>query len=233
MRINKLTEEEFRILTCDAAVLMSDKNGIKVLQTPERKIIKLYRLKRRFSSALIYPYALRFLRNSLILKKRGIATVDVESVYSVPGIKRDIVIYPKLAGTVLRDALKNSDRDLRKTLLEHFAAFVAALHENGIFFRSIHFGNIVVQPDGTFALIDIGDMRFNFFRGLTLRQRLRNFRHMCRYENDTRALSEFGMQSFIEKYTQNSAVEGVERWLLKNFLLRAMDRYHHQNKACP
>ena len=218
--MNKITDEEFRKLTRNAEVLMSDNYGVKVLQTPDWKIIKLYRLKKRFSSALLYPYALRFLRNSLALKKRGITTVDVESVYSVPGIKRDIVIYPRLAGTVLRDALKDSTGDSRKALLEHFAAFVAELHDKGIFFRSIHLGNILVLPDGTFALIDIGDMRFNFFGGLSLWHRLRNFGHMCRYSEDVNALADFET-IFLDTYLRSSNTGPCAR----SFFAKSLDRY--------
>jgi tRNA A-37 threonylcarbamoyl transferase component Bud32 len=218
--MNKISDEEFDKLARNAEVLMSDNYGVKVLQTPDRKIIKLYRLKNRFSSALLYPYALRFLRNALALKKRGIATVDVESAYSVPGIKRDIVIYQRLAGTVLREALKAGDRESRKVLLEHFAAFVAELHDKGIFFRSIHFGNILVLPDGIFALIDIGDMRFNFIKGLSLWHRLRNFRHMCRYPEDVKALADFEA-IFLDAYLHASKAGPCAR----RFLTKSLNRY--------
>lgn len=222
--MNKITIEEFNVITRGSEILMSDIHGVKVLETPDHKIVKLYRLKSRFSSALFYPYALRFLRNSLALKKRGITTVDVESVYSVPGIKRDIVVYPKLAGTVLRDALKNNaDRDSRKALLEHFAEFVAELHNKGIFFRSIHFGNIVVLPDKTFALIDIGDMHFTFWGGLSVWQRLRNFRHMCRYSEDVNILTEF-KTSFFDTYLRSSRTGTCARRFLAKSLSSYMQR---------
>lgn len=110
---------------------------------------------------MIYPYALRFAKNSALLKNLGIATVTVEQVYDVPEIQRQIVIYPKLPGTVLRETLLTAgDKELRTELLECFAGFVALLHDKGVLFRSIHFGNVLNLPSGNFALIDIADLRY-------------------------------------------------------------------------
>jgi len=223
--MNKLTGEEFRELTRDADVLMSDKYGVKVMQTPDQKIIKLYRLKKRFSSALIYPYALRFVKNSILLKNLGIATVTVEQVYDVPEIQRQIVIYRKLVGTVLRETLLTTgNKELRAGLLERFADFVALLHDKGILFRSIHFGNVLILPTGNFALIDIADLRYQRFRGLLPWQRLRNFRHMCRYPQDMKFLAEFGAHHFVDIYLKNSGSNGIARWLSKKLILRYFEK---------
>jgi hypothetical protein len=61
--------------------------------------------------------------------------------------------------------------------------------KNGIYFRSAHLANVSLIPDGTFGLIDISDMK-TFHRPLRKRLRLRNFKHMRRYERDRQRLIE-------------------------------------------
>lgn len=223
--MKKITAQDFKELSTDADILASDKYGVKVMQTVDGKIIKLYRRKKMLSSALFYPYALRFLRNSLLLKKLGFITVTVDAVYNIPDIKRSIVIYQKLDGTVLREALLTvPDQGARIKLLEDFAAFAALLHDKGILFRSIHFGNVLVLSTGDFALIDLADLRYQRFGSLLPWQRLRNFRHMCRYSQDVKFLVELGAHRFIDIYLENSRLKGITRWLSKILALRYFGR---------
>src|SRR5690606_35574721 len=63
------------------------------------------------------------------------------------------------------------------------AEFITHLHECGVYFRSLHMGNIVLTPDNQLGLIDISDMRC-LGRPLSRRMRDRNYRHLLRYEND-------------------------------------------------
>jgi tRNA A-37 threonylcarbamoyl transferase component Bud32 len=216
MRMKKITKEEFRKLTHNADVLSADAWGDKVFQTPDNKILKLYRQKRIVSSASLYPYARRFAQNSLRLKKLGINTVTVDLIYDIPSIKRHMVIYERLPGIVLRDALASDPlEEKRKSLLLRFASFVALLHEKGILFRSLHFANVLILPSGDFALIDISSLRHHLFRSLSLWQRMRNFRHMCRYREDLEFLHEAGFNDFLDGYLENSRLQGVNRLILK------------------
>jgi hypothetical protein len=221
--MNKLTGDEFRRLTSNAVVLKSNQYGVKVVQTPDGKIIKLYRLKKRFSSGLIYPMAIRFVKNSVLLKKLGIKTITVEEVYDVPEIQRQIVIYQKLTGSVLREALSDASIDLRSELLEHFAYFISSLHDKGVLFRSIHFGNVLILSNGDFALIDIADMRYHRFGSLLPWQRLRNFRHMLRYSQDMQFLEEFGVDRFINLYLKKSASGILTKLVSKKLILRYLE----------
>ena len=95
--------------------------------------------------------------------------------------------YEAVQGSTLRDLTKDiSDPRL---LLESFGVFLAELHRKGIYFRSIHFGNVVLQETGEFGLIDIADLRF-FGRPLSEYQRERNFKHLLRPKEDTWILQE-------------------------------------------
>ena len=58
-----LNKEQYQALREDAEVLAADDHGDKVLKLNNGQIMKLFRRKRLFSSALIYPYGKRFADN--------------------------------------------------------------------------------------------------------------------------------------------------------------------------
>ncbi|HZJ92281.1 MAG TPA: toluene tolerance protein, partial [Thiopseudomonas sp.] len=60
----------------------------------------------------------------------------------------------------------------------------------GVYFRSIHLGNVVLTPECELGLIDISDMKI-FRRPLSKWQRKRNFEHMVRDERDREWLGIF------------------------------------------
>ena len=211
--MKKLSAEEYRALRADAVVLAADAHGEKVLRTPRGEILKLFRRKRLWSSALIQPYALRFSRNADSLRAIAIPTIEVLGTYRVPSIERDLVIYRELPGHSLRDALQDPKLQAtgRAALLARCGALVGALHARGILFRSIHFANVLIGEDGALALIDVADMRTRRFGSLRIGQRMRNFRHMLRYEVDRASLRELGTQDFIDAYLQQSGLPAEGR----------------------
>ena len=124
-----------------ARVISFDYYGDKVLELPDGRMVKLFRLKRRLSSALIWPYAKRFERGAGLLRELNIPTVEVVAGYRVKSLGRHAVVYRPLEGERLRDALKDSKKS--NDLLARFSAFLAELHEKGVYFRAIHFGNVI------------------------------------------------------------------------------------------
>ena len=70
-----ITGAEFDRLRAGARVLVADLRGEKVLLTADNRIIKLFYARRRFTSARIYPYALRFWNNAQRLLEKGVPTV--------------------------------------------------------------------------------------------------------------------------------------------------------------
>lgn len=192
---------------------MEDRHGLKVIATPDGDLMKFFRRKRLLSSALWNPYAGRFAKNALKLKNLGIPTVEVTGIWRVSSLKRDMVGYRRLEGECLRDL------DKSPVLIERLAGFISALHQKGVFFRSVHFGNILVMPDGRMALIDIVDITFKG-RPLTSCERLRNFNHLMKYNVDREAVERFGFKRFIVCYQQGVEEadlrgEGFERDLTK------------------
>ncbi|MNZ73082.1 hypothetical protein D3C78_914830 [compost metagenome] len=89
------------------------------------------------------------------------------------------VLYQPLPGETLRQLSRQPGFDWQVRLPE-LVTLVRRLHQSGIYFRSLHLGNIVVTPDQQLGLIDVADMRF--LRGpLSARMVKRNVQHFARY----------------------------------------------------
>jgi tRNA A-37 threonylcarbamoyl transferase component Bud32 len=184
----------------DAKVIEADGSGDKVLQTADGRFIKLFRRKRLWTSAALFPYAQRFADNASALLRQGIAAPQVLAVYRVKSIARDAVYYEPLPGQTLRQVL--GDTALAEPLREQYGAFVADLHQRGVYFRSLHLGNVVITEDRTLGLIDIADLSCGR-RALSQSKRLRNFQHMLRYRNDRQWLQGDNRgQTFLAGYRQ-------------------------------
>lgn len=217
MSLKPLRFAEYQSLVCGADVLAEDGHGLKVLATSDDRIVKLFRSKRRLSKARLVPYALRFARNAQKLQQLGIPTVNVDGAYRARSIARDLIVYRRLEGETLRDVLADSPENGDKALMS-FAPFLARLHRKGILFRSIHFGNVLVLPQGELGLIDVADLRMRRWGALTMSQRQRNFRHMLRYPEDRIALHRFGVKRFMKLYAEAAALPPAHKAKLKGAL---------------
>jgi len=173
-----LSDEQYLALRRDALVLEADAYGDKVLRLTNGRFLKLFRRKRLLSSAAWYPYARRFADNAALLAGYDIPCPKVEAVYRIPSIARDAVLYRPLPGVTLRHWVQQThDREECEALRARFNRFVASLHQRGIYFRSLHLGNVVLTPEEGLGLIDIADLRvYCGPLGKSLRQR--NLRRM-------------------------------------------------------
>ena len=203
-----LAHDEYLALRTDARVLTRDHFGDKVLALADGTILKLFRRKRLISSAAWYPYAQRFADNALALAARRIPCPEVTDVYRLPSVRREAVRYRPLAGETLREFVRDcvGATELRARL----GRFVAGLHDSGVYFRSMHLGNILLVADGEFGLIDIADLRVGR-RPLSAFRRRRNLRHLVRYAEDRDWLRPAGDDAFDEAYRQHAV--GSRRWL--------------------
>lgn len=170
----------FKQLIQSSTVLEKDGHGEKVLLTEDGLIVKIFRRKRLLSGALLYPYVRRFANNAKRLCELNVLTVEVLKLERCSQPPRDLVWYRPIEGETFRHHCQQHGMD---EIIEKFARFVANLHQKGILFRSLHWGNIIVTDRFELGLIDIADIRF-YRRALTIEQRQRNFRHMLRYASD-------------------------------------------------
>lgn len=189
--------QAYHVLCDGAEVLEQDKHGIKVLRLVNGNILKIFRLKRTLSSAKLYSYARQFYRNALRLQVLGIPTVQVERLYHFAGSTNTAVLYKPLPGHTVRQLIAQRAFDTEKAY--RLGAFVAHLHQTGIYFRSLHFGNIVLTPENTFGLIDVADMSIFPWRLGKIR-RQRNFKHLMRIKEDWSQLGGLESQAFQQGY---------------------------------
>ncbi|MNJ72965.1 3-deoxy-D-manno-octulosonic-acid kinase [compost metagenome] len=85
--------------------------------------------------------------------------------------------------------------------MERVGAFLGQLHELGVYFRSLHLGNVLILPDGRFGLIDLSDMQISG-RPLARWKRERNLQHMLRYAEDSHWLTVLHRQNLLSGYAQ-------------------------------
>lgn len=193
--MKKLSKEGYLTLREGAKVIEADGHGDKVLLLADGTYLKLFRLKRLFSTALFSPYSKRFAKNAVKLAKLGIPTVTTIETYRIPSIRRTAVHYSPLTGATLRKLSGGIDL----MLADKLGKFIRELHDKGIYFRSLHLGNIVLTPENRLGLIDISDMKI-YRQPLTKDQRLRNFQHSARYQEDNEQISQH-INSFVNGYS--------------------------------
>jgi hypothetical protein len=167
----------------DAQVLEEDSHGEKVLRLADGTFLKLFRRKSWLSKTTLYPPAKRFADNAAELQRLGVPCPRVIQLYRLSAPYRSVVHYEPLPGQTLRQLLSNDTSLDQLELFARLAEFITHLHDLGVYFRSLHMGNIVLTPDNALGLIDISDMRC-LGRPLSRWMRNRNYQHLLRYEQD-------------------------------------------------
>ena len=200
----RMDQDTYDNLINGAEIICKDAHGYKVIKLQDGQIAKLFRLKRIISSAILFPYALRFVKGAEILQNLKIPTVQVTALCKVPSIKRDLVIYQPLEGEAITSVIKQSSDP--QEIIGGFAKFLALLHEKGIYFRAVHFGNVIITPQGDFGLIDLSEL-YAYKSPLSLSKRVRNFKPIMRYKDDKNALTSFSIDHFVDLYLQNSTLK--------------------------
>lgn len=175
-----LPAEQLNEWISSAEVLEQDARGPKVLRLASGHLLKIFRTRRRHFIARLRPAALRFQLNAVELSARGIIAPKVCDTFwldrsaAVSGC-----LYEPVVGQPLDKLLRNQRADFDAGL-PALAAFIFRLHQQGIYFRSLHLGNILLTPAYEFALIDFLDIRFKHAPlGNFLVKR--NFRHLHNY----------------------------------------------------
>lgn len=193
MQCFRLSKAALNQMIVGAKVLEADSFGAKVYLLQDGKILKLFRRKRWFSSALLRPYSRRFIDNAAKLEKLGVPTLKVTHFYSLdqPGVTA--VLYRPLPGETLRQITQKPDFSWQQSM-PALIELIRSLHQSGIYFRSLHLGNIVVTPENKLGLIDVADMRF--INGpLSSSLKKRNLQHFARYISREKLNEAFPLQA--------------------------------------
>jgi tRNA A-37 threonylcarbamoyl transferase component Bud32 len=180
LNIRPLSREAIATLMENATVIEKDKKGPKVAVLPNGQFLKYFYRKRFFNRELLAPAAVKFARNAYQLEQLEIPTLKVKSLHRIVGEGHTVAIYSPLPGRTLRDIVNSNEADAN--LMYRLGVFLARVQRRGIYFRSIHPGNIIVNGM-EFGLIDILDMRFHSW-SLSRWARRRNWRHFFRYPQE-------------------------------------------------
>lgn len=201
MRI--VTANEWQQWLHQGEVLERDARGPKVLRLSDGQLLKIFRPRRRLWLAGLTPQARRFAANALQLQARQVRAPSVDECFWVDRAQAvSACLYAPLPGTSL-DRLYHQSRAEFDALLPELAGFIHSLHRRGIYFRSLHLGNVLRLPDGGFGLIDFLDLRFK--RGpLAPGLVRRNLAHLQGYLQRSK-IDDFPWQALLAAYQQAGA----------------------------
>jgi hypothetical protein len=170
-------------------VLEQDRFGIKVVRLASGDMLKIFRVKRTMSSALLFSYARSFCRNEKRLHQLDVPTIQVKQLFHLTESHKSAVLYSPLVGITVRELFTQGK--LTNAHAESLGKFIARLHDLGVYFRGLHSGNIVLTPEDQWGLIDISEMTIFPWR-LERRRRKRNF---ARYWRNAAEASSFGLEN--------------------------------------
>lgn len=197
-----LSAMELEALLQGARTIEEDGLGLKVACLQDGDFLKLYRRKRLLSSALWSLPARRFANNAKRLQQLGIASPDIQELLLIPERKLNGVRYRPLPGQTLRQRWRSLSDEAREAEIQGFGAFLGQLHQLGVYFRSLHLGNVLRLPEGGFGLIDLSDMKIEN-RPLAPWKRRRNLQHILRYQEDISWLTEKHRHAWVRGYAQS------------------------------
>lgn len=196
MRI--VTAKEFQDWLSHGEVLEKDSHGAKVIRLADGKLLKIFRSRRLPLLARLRPDAVRFDDRANRLQVLGIQTPSIcETVWIDRSKLISACLYEPLAGQPL-DRLFRDSREQFDLLLPQLAAYIHRLHQRGIYFRSLHLGNILRTPNDDFGLIDFLDIRFKS-RPLGRMLIRRNFQHLSNYLQ-RRKVQNFPWEELVAAY---------------------------------
>lgn len=161
-------------------VIEQDGRGPKVVALDDGQLLKIFRPRRRFWLVRLRPQAKRFAENAERLNNLGIRAPRVSDIgWLERTTATSFCLYSPLAGQSL-DRLFQQERQQFLDLLPQLARFIRELHTKGVYFRSLHLGNILLLPKGGFGLIDFLDLRIKR-RPLSRTLVRRNLQHLRSY----------------------------------------------------
>lgn len=219
-----LLQAEYLAMQQGARILEQDERGPKVFLLADQTILKVFRPRSRWSRDTLYSNARSFCRNADRLKAHGIPSVTILKLFHFDGMPDTAVLYTPLAGLTLRDLLQQEA--VTSEICNKLGAFIAELHGKGIYFRSLHFGNILYMDTQAFGLIDIADMNI-YWWPLQVSTRIRNFRRIQKYHEDMLKLGQEKRLNIMDAYIAHSGLNARQADRLLNSI-----RYQPHLESC-
>lgn len=196
--MRSVTAQQLESWLASGKVLEKDARGPKVVALENGLFLKIFHTRRHPLLARLQPPAKRFADNAKRLQQLGIAAptvVDLFWLERTQGLSG--CLYEPLPGQSV-EQIYLADPQQAQQWLGSVAQFIRHLHRQGIYFRSLHLGNILRLPSGDYGLIDILDLQHKR-RALNNWQIKRNFQHLRHYLKRKR-LPEFPIEQLIGLY---------------------------------
>lgn len=179
-------------------VLEKDRRGPKVVVLANGLFLKILHTRRHPLLARLQPAAKRFAENAERLRQSGVPAPEVvELLWLDRQAGLSACLYKPLPGQSIEQLYLQAPQQVA-SLLPPLAAFIQQLHLRGIYFRSLHLGNVLLLPDGRYGLIDILDLQCKR-RPLNSWLIQRNFQHLRHYLG-RRKLQAFPLDELISLY---------------------------------
>lgn len=198
MRI--VTARELESWLATGRVLEKDGRGPKVVALASGIFLKIFHTRRHPLLARLQPAARCFAKNAQYLNANSIAAPKVLDLFWIDRARGlSGCLYEPLPGQSV-EQIFCSDPQQGMLLLTSLAAFIRHLHQQGIYFRSLHLGNILKLPDGSYGLIDILDLQPKR-HPLNRWQIKRNFQHLRNYLRRNQ-MDDFPLEQLLDLYKQ-------------------------------
>ncbi len=194
-----ITPDEFKLL-CASGRPDDVKFGYpSMIYHPDDTITKVWSSPvKLLSSARLKPYARRFVENAEMLRLLGIPTPEILDYFKIEKTDIHIVRYKILPGVSIRNLLQNEPNRLD---IPSLAGFILNLHERGIFFRTIHLGNIIQLPEQSYGLIDFSDISHSG-SPLRVERRAVNLAVPLKYADDMALMRKAGLPDLKDAYLE-------------------------------
>jgi hypothetical protein len=185
----------------------------KMVPTRDGQFLKFFYDQPGLHWSSLQPKACRFTQNAINLNRSGFVAPRVNRLARCAEEHTWMVTYKSLPGEDVRALW-----DVK--CLEEMAAYMARLHQSGVYFRGIHLGNILCQDEGGYALIDISGMTI-WPMPLTIWQRLRNLGRFASFPEDAELFGAYGVQRFCDEYCAAARLKGWRKaWLTREVVTR-------------
>lgn len=169
--------------------------------------------KRLFTYDQIKPRALQFYTNAKQLVVLDVSAPRVLRFAQCKPLQAHLISYPKIPGIDVRTLLTDT---FQEDLIVNVIDFLVKLHAKGIFFRSIHLGNLIYH-DQCMHMIDIADVRFKS-KPLSAILRYRNIKHLFLNKDDQAIWRNFSYQRVLELYQQKTYCNKFLQLLFRKLL---------------
>lgn len=214
MQESKVLSSEAWQAICDDADVISSHSvyGPKVIHLKSGDYIKVFNVKSGLTKRRWFPKYKTFIRNAARLNEMGFRTITVTAVYALPHIQAYAVAYHPIDGEDFRHVMMRDPAMAIGPLM----AFIAALHEKGIYFHGMHLGNILYNDAGEFGIIDMADLAF-YRAPLRVDLRVRQLRRLLRYHLDCPYFEHIGFEKVISMYREKAGLKGLNAllfWLM-------------------